>query len=81
MKEVLWALKKILQEMKICRLIPRLLSKHYFTLYWIGVFLLSIFCEIFNEFISLLVRERIFCQALVSKPTAQTISQQVQKPI
>ena len=56
MKEVLWALKKILQEMKICRLIPRLLSKHYFTLYWIGVFLLSIFLEDFNEFISLLVK-------------------------
>ena len=53
----------------------------YIALYWIGVFLLSIFLEDFNEFISLLVRERIFCQALVSKPTAQTISQQVQKPI
>ena len=41
---------------------PDYFEQHYFTLYWIGVFLLSIFLEGFNEFISLLVRERIFCK-------------------
>ena len=49
---------------------PDYFEQHYFTLYWIGVFLLSIFLEGFNEFISLLVRERIF---FVNNPVCKIV--------
>ena len=38
--------KKISREMKICRLIPRLLEQHYITMYWIEVFLLSLLLSV-----------------------------------